>query len=143
MTKRAFGFPDPFQDARRVRTAQIYTEAISQASLPGGFALENKIYLWPADGGAISTFDADQAGLIAALAATATGDTAWLPSIAIALTTGVTVPAGVVLIGISDNAALSFSGFSGAAVTLSADSTVYGISIAIVSNGVDAIGVDA
>lgn len=141
-TNKLFGLADPQYDALRVFSAQSLEVTAGDGAVSTG-GLENKIYLWPADGSPISTYAATQAGLVSALAAAVSGDTVWLPSIPIALTTGVTVPAGANLIGISDNAALSFSGFSGAAVTLSAGSSIFGFSITMVSNGVDAIGVNA
>ncbi len=121
MTKRAFGHPDPLQDKRRVLTSLAVGSGLPPVAGEGG-ALENKIYLWPTDGSTITTFDPDQAGLIAALAAAVAGDMVWLPSIEIALTSGITVGAGVVLCGISLGSILAFSGFTGTAITMAANS---------------------
>ena len=144
MSKRAFGIRDPLQDARRVRTAQILSESAANSNLPAGFALENKIYLWPGDGGPISTFDADAAGLVAALAAAASGDTVWLPSIPISLTAAITIPLGVSVIGLShDGSILSFTTLSNeSAITHSASSTLEHLTV-IVAGTQPLIGVDA
>ena len=140
--KRAFGTPDPLQDARRVRTAQLLGGGAAGGGVILPSSLENKIYLWPADGGAISTYDPNQAGLIAALAAAASGDTVWLPSITISCTSAKTIPADVALAGISHNAILSFSGFHGAAIVMSAGSYLFGFSVVYVATGIDAVGID-
>src|SRR5512139_3215867 len=121
---KLFGLADPQYDALRVLSTQALQIGSVDNTTPSGGGLENKIYLWPSDGSTITTYAATQAGLIAALAAAVSGDTVWLPSIPIALATGVTIPAGVALRGISHNAILTFSGFSGTAVTLSAGSLV-------------------
>ena len=143
MSKHAFGTSDPLQDARRVRTAQILSESVANSNLPAGFALENKIYLWPWHGG-ISTFDADAAGLVAALAAAASGDTVWLPSIPISLTAAITIPLGVSVIGLShDGSILSFTTLSNeSAITHSASSTLEHLTV-IVAGTQPLIGIDA
>jgi len=109
----------------------------------GGVTLGNNIYLWPCDGGPIVQYAPNEAGLTTALSAAVTGDSVILPSIAIALTAGISVPAGVALVGISHNALLSFSGFSGTAITLSEGSLVEGFAVDMVSNGTTAIGINA
>ncbi len=141
--KRAFGTPDPLQDARRVRTAQLITDAVSNSNLPAAFALENKIYLWPADGGAISTFEATAVGLGEALAAATAGDTIWLPSIPIAISANITLGTYTALVGISEYAMLIFSGFSDTALTMAAGAVCHGFSLVFQSNGTTAIGIDA
>ena len=140
--KRAFGHPDPLQDKRRVLTAIAVGNGAPPVAGEGG-ALENKIYLWPADGGAISTFDPDEAGLIVALAAAVSGDTVRRPSIEIALTAAISIPAGVIDYPISDGAILSFSGFGGAAITLGTGSRMYFPVVRFTATGSDAIGIEA
>lgn len=125
MTNKLFGVADPDYDARRVRSSQSISPDLGGGSPPiGGSGLENKIYLWHADGSAIDVFDPNQAGLVAALAGAAAGDTVWLPSIPIACTAAITIPASVALVGLSHKSILSFSGFAGAAIVLSAGSII-------------------
>lgn len=114
MTRQAFGHPDPLQDLRRVRTAQLLKDLASNTSLPG-MLLENKVQLWPSDGGPISTFDATEAGVIAALAAAALipGSTVVRPSIPIALTAQLTIPADTALRSIDLIAPLTFGSLTG------------------------------
>lgn len=113
MANKLFGIADPYYDALRVQSNQaIWPDAGGSSSGIGGL-LENKIYLWPADGSTIATFEPIEAGLIAVLAAAASGDTVWLPSMTIALTAAITIPAGVILRGISRNAKLSFGTLGG------------------------------
>ena len=144
MANKLFGIADPYYDALRVQSNQaIWPDAGGGSGSTGGTGLENKIYLWPADGSTITTFDPDQAGLIAALAAAASGDTVWLPSIPIALTAGITIPANVALVGISHEAQLNSSGFSGTAITLSDDSICCNFTATMQSNGTTAVLFDA
>jgi hypothetical protein len=97
------------------------------------------VLTYHANGNPVSEQAATAAGLIAALAAAASGDTVWLPSIEIALTQAITVPASVSLRGFSHNALLSFSGFSTAAIVLSAGSMIEGFTL----EHTDGIGFDA
>lgn len=121
---KSFGIADPQYDALRVQSNQaIYPDA--GGAPPGGAGgLENKIYLWHSDGSTIDTFDADETGLNAALTGAVATDTVWLPSIPIALTAAVTVPAGVALRGISHKSIINASGFSTPAIVLSAGSII-------------------
>lgn len=109
MPVQPFGKADPYYDALRVMSNQNIQGAALGDTGTGG-VLENKIYLWPADGSTISTFDADESGLIAANAAAVSGDTVWLPSIPIAVTVSITVTAGVIWRGISQNSILNLTG---------------------------------
>ena len=136
------GHSEPIKDALRVLTlAGASAAAGGGGGVTGG--VQNKIYLWHADGSTLDIFDPDQAGLIAALAAAAAGDTVWLPSVPIALTAAITIAANVTLIGISDKAALTFTGFSGTAITLSESAALIECGVTFVSNGTTAIGVEA
>lgn len=128
MTNKPFGIAEPDYDARRVRSSQSIAPDLGGGTT-GGSGLENKIYVWHADGSTIDTFDPDAAGLTLAIAAAATGDTIWLPSISIALTAGVTIPASVTVRGIGTSASLSFSGFSGDGVTLSSGSVLQDVTV--------------
>lgn len=103
----------------------------------------NRILLYRADGSALVEYPPTQAGLGDALAAASYRDTVWLPSIEIALAAGCSVPEGVALVGIDENALLSFSGFSGTAITLAADAMCYNFRVVMASSGATAIGVDA
>src|SRR5512139_1195957 len=138
---KLFGLADPQYDALRVLSTQALQIGSVDNTTSAGGGLDNKIYLWPADGSTIMTYAATQAGLIAALAAATTGDTVWLPSIPIALTAGVTIPAGAALAAISENSILNFSGFSGVAVTLSVGSIAHRPIINFVATGTDATGI--
>ena len=141
--KRAFGFPDPLQDARRVRTAQMFTDGMNQTDLTGG-GLENKIWLWQPDGSPIITYTPDEAGITAACVAARDGGKIQLPSIKIDLTAALTLPLGVTMRGISrDGSILSFTGLSAAsAIVHSARSTLDNVTV-IVDGAQPLIGVDA
>lgn len=119
---KLFGVADPQYDALRVQSNQAVWPDAGGAPVIGAGGIENKIYVWHADGSTIDLFDPDAAGLALALAAAASGDTVWLPSIPIACTAAITVPASVALTGISHDAILTFTGFATAAVTLSTNS---------------------
>lgn len=97
------------------------------------------ILLYKANGNPV----AEYATLAAAAAAAGSGDTIVLPSQTIALTAGVTLPAGVALVGMGDKSIISASGFSGTAITLAADAMCRSFALAFVSNGTTAIGIDA
>ena len=116
-------------------------------SVPGGVSgglLENKIYRWPADlAQAITTYDPTEAGVNTALAAVSAYDTLTMPSVAIAMTAGITIPANVEVWFLSRNSILSFSGFSGTAITLSAGSTLQRPVVRFVATGDEAIGIEA
>lgn len=142
MPNKLFGIADPYYDALRVQSNQaIWPDAGGSTSGTGGI-LENKIYLWPADGSTISTFDATETGLNDSLAASVSGDSVWRPSIPIACTAGITVPAGVALVGISENAILSFSGFDGPAVTLGSGAKMLGGQVLFSVTGAVGVGID-
>jgi len=79
----------------------------------------------------------------AVAAATAAGDTIVLPSRTIAVSAGATLAAGVALVGMSDKSVLSFSGFSGTAITLAADAICYGFTLTYASSDTTAVGIDA
>lgn len=104
---KLFGVADPQYDALRVQSNQAIWPDAGGSPVGGAGGLENKIYLWHTDGSTIDLFDPDETGLGLALAAAVSGDTVWLPSIPIALTAAVTVPAGVMLRGIDQSAIIS------------------------------------
>jgi hypothetical protein len=149
MTKRAFGTPDPLQDARRVRTAQMLGETAQNTSGPiagPGITVDgdlvgisgNVILLYDSSGAVLSEYPATQAGLVASFAAATSGDTVLCPKqIPIACTSGITLPAGVTL----RDPNLSFSGFSGTGVTMSAGSSIFNFSIVFDGSGAVALGV--
>lgn len=86
-----------------------------------GVALDS-ILLAHADGSAASEFAASSAGVTAALAAVSAGDVLYFPvNIVIALTAGITIPAGATL----RNFHLKFSGFAGTGVTLDDGCSLY------------------
>lgn len=124
---------------------KLITQALGNnvAGDGGGGVLQNHIYLWPSNGDLPSDYVPTSAGLAAALAASTSGDTIWLPSMTIALTAGITLPAGVALTAISMDALLAFSGFSGVGITCSIGSSVSGFTVTMVSNGTTAIGIEA
>lgn len=139
---KPFGIADPHYDALRVQSNQAIMAGAGDGVVPGS-GLENKIYLWHSDGSTIATYDPDQAGLIAALAAAFNGDTIWMPSISIALATGITVPADVTLAGISENAVMSFSGASGTLITLADGVRLFNFNIRATSDGIGITVIDA
>jgi len=59
----------------------------------------NKILLFDSGGAALTQFDANAAGLIAALAAAGTDDVIWLPPTRITIAAGITIPDAVHVIG--------------------------------------------
>lgn len=142
MPNKALGIADPYYDALRVRSGQSIAPDLG-AGTTGGSGLENKIYVWHADGSAIDLFDPTETGLNGAITTAVSGDTIWLPSIDIPVAAAKTLPAGVAMRGISHKAILTFSGFSGTALTLSAGSYIHGFNISMTSNGTTAIGVNA
>lgn len=99
---------NPGWDALRVQSLNRLGGLLSDNQTPG-MGLTNSIYVWHADGSDIGIYDPDEAGLIDAIAASVSGDTIWMPSITIALTTSLTLKAGVMLRGISGNAAISIT----------------------------------
>lgn len=86
---------------------------------------------------------AELATLADAAASATSGDTIVLPSRMIAITAGVTLAAGVALVGMSDKSVISASGFSGTAITLSAGSICSGFTLNFVATGTTAIGISA
>ena len=145
-TADRFGTYNQITDWLRAQTPFLPGGVNLDGSTSIGGGIENKIYVWHADGSSIDVFDpfaVTDAGLIGAMAVAASGDTIWLPSIPITLTAGITLPVNVNMIGISDNSILSFSGFSGAAITLSANSTVTHFTLTFTATGDDAIGIEA
>lgn len=104
---KTFGVADPQYDALRVQSNQAIWPDAGGAPVGGAGGLENKIYLWHTDGSTVDLFAPDATGLGLALAAAASGDTVWLPSIPIALTAAVTIPAGVTMRGIEQSAIIS------------------------------------
>lgn len=136
---KPFGLADPQYDALRVFSNQALEAGPGDGTAAGG-GLENKIYLWPTDGSTITTYDPDQAGLIAALAAAVSGDTVWIPSMTIALTVGITVPTGATLRGMSrQSSVLSFTG-NITAITLSAGARLRDMKVTV--SGIGVVGVD-
>ena len=92
----------------------------------GILGLLNRIYLWQPDGSALINYVADADGLSDALTAAYDGSVIALPSIPIDLTTAITIPIGVSVIGLShDGSILSFTTLSSAtAITHSARATL-------------------
>lgn len=143
MPNKELGIADPIYDALRVRSGQSIAPDLGGGSSGAG-GIENKIYVWYADGSTVDLFDPTETGLDSAIAAAASsGDTIWLPSIDIPISAAKTLGAGVAMRGISHKAILTFSGFSGTALTLSAGSFIEGFTISMTSNGTTAIGVNA
>lgn len=111
-----FGRGSEIWDALRARTLALPHEGGGnvQGVDPGNLGFGNKIIHFDADGNDLTLYPATQDGLNDALAAANTGDTVWLPSRTIALTTGVVVPADVTVRGIDRDRAV----LSGGSVTL-------------------------
>ncbi len=135
---------NPAWDALRVQSLNRLGGLVSDNQTPGALGgLTNSIYVWHADGTDLAIYDPDQAGLNSAIGVAATGDTIWLPSVPIALTAGITIPANVALRGISLDAILSFSGFSGAAITMAANAVCDHFTFTYTPSGNNSIGLDA
>lgn len=83
MPNKTLGIADPGYDALRIYSGQSIAPDLGGGSTGGG-GVENKIYVWHADGSTIDLFDSDTAGLTLALAAWAAGDVVWLPACTIA-----------------------------------------------------------
>jgi hypothetical protein len=154
MTQRSFGHPNPLEDARRVLTAQSTggESGAAPSNLEGpGIDLVgpqiglggDAILIYRASGIPVIEYPATEAGLLDSCAAAAAGDVIWLPAIDITLTSGLTIPIDVGLIAVGRQCRLSFSGFSGVAITCGANSTVMGFSIDFTATGTTAIGIDA
>lgn len=84
------------------------------------------------DGNEIIEYSSTATGLAAAIAASASGDTIFGPyALAIALTSGITIPVGVTL----QNFTLTYSGFAGTGVTMSNNSHLKASSITYDGSG--------
>lgn len=138
---RWFGKRDPHWDALRAMSLSDPLNSIASGLVSG--TLQNKIVLFRADGSAIVIHEPDQAGVVAVLDLASDGDTVWLPSIQIGLMTGITLPPGVAVVGVSEMSTLVFSQFSGTAITMAENAVVRGFSVSFRSNGTTAIGIDA
>lgn len=100
MPNKELGIADPVYDALRIRSGQSIAPDLGGGTT-GGSGLENKIYVWHADGSTIDLFEATGAGLNLANAAAVSGDTIWLPSMSITLSGTLTIATGVTVTGIS------------------------------------------
>lgn len=93
---KSFGHPDPLQDARRVRTAQLL------GNMDGGGEMQDpvrkRIYLWT-DEDVPQVFDADESGFAAAIDAATSGNSIELPDGDLLLADDYVVPPGVNLRG--------------------------------------------
>lgn len=121
MGNKELGIADPVYDALRIRSGQSIAPDLGGGTT-GGSGLENKIYVWHADGSAIDTLDPDATGMDLALAGASSGDTVWLT--ACTISGDHTVPASVAVIGI-DRAASILTG----QITLSSGSTLENLTI--------------
>lgn len=133
---------DPHYDAMRVATIARVGLGRGQVS-PALIGVKNLVALYDSGQEIVTYYPATQAGLVSALALAGNNDSVWLPSRIIVLTTGIVLLAGAALLGIDEKAALSFSSFSGTAITMAANSICYNFRMTFTSNGVTAIGVDA
>lgn len=144
--RERYGHDDPLQDARRSNTLKAALGA-NGAPLPGpGITIDglsvgfsgNTILIYDSGGAVCSEYAATQSGLIAALAAAGSGDIVLCPrQMVIALTTGVTIPAGVILM----YANLSASGFSGSVLTLGVGAVAWQPRIRYTASGSSGIGI--
>lgn len=139
-----FGLGSEIWDALRARTLNLPHDAAGNTIVDAGnLGLGNKIILYDSGGLDLRLFPPTQAGLVAALTDSTSGDTVWLPSIPIPQTAGVTLPAGVALRGIDHKAILSASGFNGSAVTMAIGALCSGFSLDYASTLATDIGINA
>lgn len=125
-------------------SAPSFAEAdLSSVIVYGSTFIPNEIYLWKSNGADVTTYAPTEAGLLAAIAASASGDSIWLPSMPIALTAGITLQGCTALVGIDEYSILNFSGFSGAAITMADNAVCNRFSVIYVASGATAIGIDA
>lgn len=144
MANKVFGIADPQYDALRVFSNQALEAEAGAGTTSTGGGLLNRIYSWPADGSSILDYTPDSTGLVTALAAARTGGAIILPSMQIDLTASITLPAGVMVYGLStENTILSFTTLSNvSAVILSARSRLEHLTV-IVAGTQPLVGVDA
>lgn len=134
MPNKELGIADPVYDALRIRSGQSIAPDLGGGSFGAG-GLENKIYVWHADGSTLDLFDPDAAGLDLALAAAASGDAVFIP--AATISGDHTIPASVGVVAIQRRAAILTG-----EITLSASSSLQGLTIARTANsGSDLIAV--
>ncbi len=130
---------NPSWDALRAKS--VIGAPIDETVFSGG-GLQNKIYVWHADASPLAVFDPTEAGVNAALAVCTWGDMLVIPSVNIIMSSGITLVEGLALIGEGENSVLSFSGFSGTAITMAAWSTIWNLGIRMISNGTTALAID-
>lgn len=136
------GRGESIYDAQRVLTLAL--DQIGGGAGAGAGLLLNRVLHFDADIDLVTPYQANQLGLMSALNVAAAGDTVWLPSRTITLTAALTIPAGVTLAGIvGGEAYLSFSGFSGVAITLNIGSRCINFALDFVANGgASCVGID-
>lgn len=100
----------------------------------------NKILRIPSGTGTPSVYPKTGAGLTSALAAAASGDTVVIPPGTIAVTSSLTVPAGVSVVGMGDDTVLSISSVA-TGLTLAADTLLADFTISMVGTGSNVVGV--
>lgn len=133
---------NPTWDALRARTLTGGEIAEAAINISAGGGLTNQIIVWHADTSPIALFDPNEAGLRAALAVCAWRDTLVIPSVDIQVTANVTLVSGMALAGLGENSILTFSGFSGTAITMATWAIIYNLGVRQFSNGTTALGID-
>lgn len=136
----------PIPDAFRVLTLALAGGGAgsSSSSVSPSTAFQNLVTLWDVAGNDLFQFDADEAGLGAALTAAHDGGAVVLPSKTIALTAAFGVGIGVTLIGLSEeNSILSFTGLNNeSAITLNTRSVLEHCTVTV-DGTQPLVGVDA
>lgn len=142
MPYERFGQNHPILDAARVKSLQglgSVGDGTGLTNLVAGADIDingnvisrsgNKILLYDSAGAILREYAATQAGLVAALTAWTAGDTVLIPSLTIACTSGITT--GATIKGVNElTSTISFSGFGGAALTLTDGGLLSDLSIA-------------
>jgi hypothetical protein len=94
------------------------------------------------DGRPAVEYAATTTGVKEALRAANSGDVVWLPTGSIALTSGITVPSGVTLLGMGENTILNITNVA-TGISLGAGSTLANLKCSVVGTGTDIIGVNS
>lgn len=100
------------------------------------------IILYDATNNRILEYSISEAGLTGALGAAVDGDIVWMPACSIALTAGISITAGVALVGMGDNTALTMTGVA-SGFTLGEGCILHNFKFTLTGTGANVIAVVA